>query len=262
MSQLFHIAFAFPTLIWTVLLGVALCYWMFVVLGALDIDLFGDADVDGVLDGGGDIGGDIGGDAGVDVGGGDAGGDVGGDAGGDAGGDVDAGGGGLELLALLGLRKVPLTVSLSFVFLFAWMASLVMLLAFGEALAELPRWLSALLLLVGALGLSLPLTSLAVRPIAPLFVIHRAKVNTDYIGSVCVVTTGRVDAGFGQARVEDEGGVVLVIPVRYEGDGGFGRNDKALIIGYDEDRHAYLIEPMSDVLSQRKAPPSAPDQSS
>ena len=46
------IAMAFPTVIYSLLLGLALVYWIFVIVGALDIDMFdfGSA-ADGALEG-------------------------------------------------------------------------------------------------------------------------------------------------------------------------------------------------------------------
>jgi hypothetical protein len=56
---------------------------------------------------------------------------------------------------------------------------------------------------------------------------------------------------FGQATIED-GGDVLVIPVRCDKT-GLVRNDKALIIDFDTDRHAYVVEPVTDMLPAASA---------
>ena len=39
---------AFPTVVYTVVLGFVLLYWLFVIIGAADLDLF---DLDGAVDG-------------------------------------------------------------------------------------------------------------------------------------------------------------------------------------------------------------------
>jgi hypothetical protein len=233
MSQLLYIASSFPTVVWTVILGVALIYWVFVILGALDIDLFGDADIDGVSEGGAD---------GVAGGAGE---------GADAADAADTGtGGGAGILAALGLRRVPLTVSVSFVVLFSWITCLLVLFYAGDWLGALPRWLAGTLLLVASFLLAVPLASLASRPLAPLFQVHGAKRAADYIGSMCTVTTGRVDAKFGQALIED-GGDLLRISVCCDHENNLARHDKALIIDYDKERAAYLIEPMEAVMGKR-----------
>lgn len=250
MDQLLRVSLAFPTVILTILVGIALVYWVFVILGALDIDIF-HADADG----GGDIG-DIGhahgADAGADIGhahGADAG-DTGGHDGGDGGHDSDADiGDSGGIWAALGLGRVPITISVSLVVFFAWVACLVIM-SYLDGIDGLPRWLLGTAVLVGALLLSIPPAALVARPLAPVFVIAAAKKRTDYIGSVCTVTTGRVGSSFGQARIED-GGDDLLIQVRCDKGNVFSRNAKALIIDYDEAREAYLIEAMDSVLGKQ-----------
>lgn len=250
MDQLISVSLAFPTVIFSILVVVSLVYWLFVILGALDIDLVGDADVDV----GGDIGGDIGGDVGGDIGG-DVGGDIGGDAGGDIGGDGADGHaghhhGGAGILAALGLRKVPLTISVSLISLFAWLICIVIMLALDD-FDLLPVWLLKAVVFFAALFLSLPPAALCAKPIAPFFVVHKSKSRKDYVGNVCKVMTGEVTGKFGQARIE-EGGYVLDVPVRCDSGHKFSRHDQALIIDYDSERDAYLIEPMDEVLGKKK----------
>ena len=246
MGQLLKASLAFPTVVLTILVGIALVYWIFVILGALDIDLVADADVDvdGALDGAGDIG-DVGGDIG------DAGGDIGdaGDAG-DAGGDADGHVGSAGILAALGLRAVPMTISFSLIFLFAWIICMIIMLAIGD-FDSVPRWLLGTGVLLGSLFLALPPAALCAKPIAPLFVIHEAKKRQDYVGSVCTVMTGEVTNKFGQARIQ-EGGYVLEVQVRCEVGERFKRQDQALIIEFDREREVYLIEPMDEVMGKKK----------
>lgn len=224
MLEILHIALAFPAVLFTVLLGVAVVYWVFVILGALDIDVLGGGDIDldgldgaadGVLDG------------------------------------ADAGAADAGVLSVLGLRKVPLTVSISILALLSWVICLLLVHYMGDAGGLLPGWLLGILILAGSLFLSVPLTSLACRPLAPIFEVTEGKRRTDYIGSTCTVTTGRVDATFGQARVH-AGGDVLDIQVRSDRENAFSRNQQALIIDYDESRQAYLIETMDSVLGKAR----------
>jgi len=93
----------------------------------------------------------------------------------------------------------------------------------------------------------LPLAGLLVRPLGGVFELREGKSNRDYIGHTCTVTTGHVDDDFGQATVED-GGTVLVIPVRCDRPRALARNDRALIIDFDTARQAYLVEPAADML--------------
>lgn len=236
MDQLISISLAFPTVIFSILVLVSLIYWLFVILGALDIDLIGDADVD--------VGGDIGGDVGGDVGG-----DIGGD-GADAG-DGDVGHhGSAGVLSALGLRKVPMTISISLISLFSWIICFVIMLLIGDFDA-LPRWLINVAVFAGSLVLSLPFAAICAKPIAPFFVVYESKKRKDYVGNVCTVTTGEVSSKFGQGRIE-EGGYVLDVPVRCDTGHEFSRHDKALIIDYETERDVYLIEPMDEVLGKKK----------
>lgn len=227
MIQLLHIALSFPAVLFTVLLGAAVVYWLSVILGALDIDVFGGSDVD--VDGAVDAGGADGGAAEANAG----------DAGGSAG-----------LLSALGLNRVPLTVSISLLALFAWVICVLLAYYLGGLGHLLPGWLLGIAILVGSFLLALPLASLACRPLAPLFDVPQAKSRADYVGQVCTVTTGRVDAKFGQARIEDEGNVLLV-QVRCDRDNEFTRNAQALIIDYDDARQAFVIENMDSVLGKK-----------
>lgn len=219
----------FPTVVFSIGLGIALFYWVCVLLGALDIDLFGgnsDIDIAGAGKGVGDMvtGGAKGGAEalkGVDA-------------------DADAG-----VWAGLGLARVPITISLSVVFLVCWVISLVAM-SYAPELLGTASWVAPAIL-PATLIVGLPLSGLLVRPLGGVFTLREGKSNRDYVGHTCTVTTGHVDDGFGQATVED-GGTVLVIPVRCDRPGALARNDKALIIEFDTDRQAYLVEPAADML--------------
>lgn len=241
MNELLVASLQFPTVVFTIALGIVLVYWLFVLIGALDIDLFGsdvDVDVSGAAKGIGDAltGGAKGGaealhaHAHADVG--DAGGDV------DVDGDVDGGG----LWHVLGLGDVPVTISASLITVVAWSGSLLAMRYLGVS-----GWITVLVL-IAAFAIALPIAALLVRPLAPVFAIREGKTNADYVGHTCTITTGRVDAGFGQATIED-GGTVLDIAVRCEQPGALARGDKALIIEFDRDRQAYLVEPAGDMLA-------------
>jgi hypothetical protein len=238
-NELVVASLQFPTVVFTIALGIVLVYWLFVLIGALDIDLFGGhVDVD-VSDGIGDAltGGAKGG-AEAFHGDGGAGGDA--DAGGgDADGDASGGG----LWHVLGLGDVPVTISFSLIIVLAWCGSLLaMHYVLGTA-----GWLG-LVVLVLAVVIALPIAALLIRPIAPVFAVREGKSNADYIGHACTITTGRVDDRFGQATIED-GGTVLNIAVRCDRPDAFARGDKALVIEFDRERQAYLVEPSADMLA-------------
>ena len=239
MNELLVASLQFPTVVFSIALGIVLVYWLFVLIGALDIDLFGgdvdvDVDVSGAAKGIGDVltGGAKGGAEALH-----AGGDAGGELGGDADGDLDGGG----LWHVLGLGDVPVTISASLIIVLAWVGSLLAMHTLG-----IGGWWTVVVLVV-AVVIALPIAALLIRPIAPVFTVREGKSNADYVGHVCTITTGRVDNGFGQAMVED-GGTVLDIAVRCELPGKLARGDRALIIEFDRDRQAYIVEPSGDML--------------
>ena len=49
-----------------------------------------------------------------------------------------------------------------------------------------------------------------------------------------------------------DGGAGLVLRVRVDGGKQLSRGEQALIVDYDADRETYLVEPMRDVLVERK----------
>ena len=222
--ELFEASLRFPVVVFTIGLGIVLIYWLFVLLGALDIDLLGGGDHDiGDVGGGHDVGGHD-----VDGGGHD--------------GDVDADG----VFAKLGLGVVPITITVSFIMLVGWTGSLLLMHHFGHL-----AWMKYAVL-PGMLVGSMLVTSVMVRPLAPVFRIREGKSNREYVGHTCTITTATADDTFGHANVED-GGTNMDIAVRCDGTAKLVRNDKALIIEFDEERQAYLVEPVSSILSSSKS---------
>jgi hypothetical protein len=233
-NELVEASLQFPTVVFTIVLGIVLVYWLFVLLGALDIDLFGGdvhVDVAGAAKGIGDVltGGAKGGAEALH---GHA------DAGADVDGDLDGGG----LWHGLGLGDVPVTISVSLIVMLSWCGSLLVM----HYVAGTAGWQRAVVLVV-AIIIALPIAALLVRPLVPVFAVKAGKSNADYVGHICTVTTGSVDDKFGQATVED-GGTVLMIQVRCE-RGKLARGDTALIIEFDQARQAYVVEPSADILA-------------
>src|SRR5690606_24690602 len=187
MHEFLATAFSPPTVVFTVLLGLALVYWLFVMIGALDLELFDPGGAleaaDGAAEGAAEATAEAASEGGI--------------------------GGLAGLLSALRLRHAPLTVVLSFVSLLGWLGSyfgvryLAPALPFGGALA-------GLVVALCAMAVALPLTSLVTRPLAPLFRTQRARGNADLVGKVVVVRTGHVDDQFGQATLEDgQAGLLL-----------------------------------------------------
>lgn len=209
----------FPTVVFALGLCVALVYWVFVLLGALDIDLLG---------GGHHHLGDVVGSA---------------KGGAEALKGVDADGG---VWNGLGLGRVPLTISVSVILLVGWIGSLLLMHYVVPSISS-SGWVPALVLPLVLIA-AMVVAAVLVRPLAPVFAFREGKSNRDYVGHTCTISTGSVDEGFGQATVED-GGTVLVIPVRCDRQGKLARGDKALIIDFDLERQAYVVEPSAEMMA-------------
>lgn len=226
MDAFLQIALAFPTVVFTTALGVVLAYWLVVVAGAMDIDAFGvDFDLDLDVDTGADS---------LDAGGADA--------------DVDGPSASslASLLAALRLRHAPLTVTLSVLILNSWVLSYLGARALMVD-SPLPLVLSGVLIAVLALVLAVPLTSLLTRPLGPLFVVHTGVEKSSFVGQVCIVRSGSVDAKHGRAVIDD-GGAGVQVRVRSEDPNSLRRGHRALLIAYDASSDIYDVEAMDELL--------------
>lgn len=205
---------AFPTVFFTILLGVVVVYWLLVLLGTLDIDLLGDAD----LDGQGSI-----------------------DVDGHGAADAEPAGGFTGLLQSLGLGGVPVTLTLSVFVLASWGFCLAAVEGLGSA-----GWVTLVAPLV-APALALPVTALVLRPLRRLFLSLAAPEHRDFVGKMCTITTLHVDERYGQAEVED-GGAGLLVQVRSTAPGRLHRGDRALIFDYKDE--VFYVEPVNQALQR------------
>jgi Protein of unknown function (DUF1449) len=260
MTEVLALALSFPSVVYTVLLGVVLVYWLFVVVGAINL---GDGSADGAL-GGFDPEGALGAGKGALEGAAkgalqghldgmaDAAGDMGDIA--DGGDGVDGDSSDASAIALLvnalHLRSVPATVILSLIITFSWLVCTVAMQVAGRDLPHaslgLMGWLSLLLSPLVAL----PLTSFAARPLAKVFKHKPATQRSDLIGKTCVVRTGTVTSTFGEAMLED-GGAGLVLRVRVDRELPVKRGDQMLIVEWDAVHESFLVEPVDEVLKRR-----------
>ncbi len=251
LAHFLAVALSFPCVVYTVLLGISILYWGFVMVGAVHLD-GGDGALDGAADGAAD-GIDGGGHA--DAGGHADGGD-GGDGGDADGGDADGGAAGghhgalAAAMASLKLRSAPATLVLSIIVLFSWLFSVFGMQASAAWIPEGMMGLARFAVLFVAPIVALPFTSIAIRPLAKVFVTTNAAKNESLVGKVCTVRTGTVTDRFGEALLED-GGAGLVVRVRVETGETLKRGDQVVIVAYDGDRQEFTVAPMENLLDER-----------
>lgn len=157
------------------------------------------------------------------------------------------------------LRQVPITVIFSGLSLFGWVLSMLGMRHLAPVLSTaLPDVISAATVLVLTLAVALPLTSLATRPLRSVFQPKSAKRRVDFVGTTCRIRTGSVDDSFGQAEVED-GGAGLIVEVRAT-PGTLKRGSTALIIDYDAQHEAYLVEHYAEGEALKLSEPTVPEE--
>jgi len=207
MEQLLEVASQFPTVIYSTLLGIVVVYWIVAMLGLIDLDFSGDAELD------------------IDS-------------------DVDTSVGSLTgLLLTFGLTGVPFTFVISIVILICWLISFYLQF---YLLTWLPSgWLYYLMGVFSdlmVLLISLPITAIVIRPLKGMFKNVETASSHNLVGRDATIATGTVSETFGQARLFNNGAEILV-DVRCDPEHTFKLGDKVLVIKYLQANHAYIVAP-------------------
>jgi hypothetical protein len=240
MARFLQVIVSLPTVIFTVLVGVSLLYWCSVVLGALDIDALGGA-------GGKDTDGSLGESTPEGHDGSAA--------------STEAHPSGLSaVLGAIELRKVPMTVRVSFVSIFSWLVSALGALSLGPTFSRTgpQRVVFDIVLALTALLLGVRLAGFAARPLARVFSSAPAPRKEHLVGRLAEVSTGRLDARFGQVLVRD-GGAGLLLDARFDG-APLSRGEQVVITHYDESRNVVSVEPIERVPRVRAVLPEVRDE--
>ncbi|MEV0529879.1 hypothetical protein AB0I66_41340 [Streptomyces sp. NPDC050439] len=147
-------------------------------------------------------------------------------------------------MTALGLGGVPVAVPVSLVVVIGWFTSVTGSVLLGragiEGHARLAADGSAFLI---SLLMAWLLTRCVVRPLAKLFPDEPGPSRQDFVGSTCVIRTGRVDAGFGQAEVTARDGSTAIVQVRQQGADALGAGSTALLYAYDESGEFFWAAP-------------------
>lgn len=228
----------YPVAIFSVLLIVAVVYWLIACLGFVDLDAGVDVDVPDIgidldiPDAGLDIDLDLDvPDGGIDVGDGY---------------DVDASGmhGPLAgLLLKLRLNGVPLPLVISLIAIFGWLISYFgVLICFNFFGLGILRWILGTVILIVAFVLAIFLTSLTIHPVRKMILKNRAQAVTSrtLVGHSCTIRSP-VGETPGQA-VCFEGGADHILLVRSHHKGQtFNKGDKVVLLEYLPDTNSYSI---------------------
>ncbi|MDD9965286.1 MAG: hypothetical protein OXR73_03610 [Myxococcales bacterium] len=230
MQELLAQSFAYPTVVWSVLLGLASFYWLLVLVGAVGMEVL-EGSVEGAADAAGAAGGGL-----ADIG--------------EAAEAASNAASALSVFALLRRRRAPLTVKFSMVTLLGWLScwyASAWLGGFVPDAVPVVAWGTGLLLLT--LLLAIPIAATLLIPLEPLFDTHEARRRGHLVGEVVEIETSRVDRKFGQARLED-GQAGMILQVRCDPNRQLSRGKRALILTYDEEQEFYEVEPYDDLLQK------------
>lgn len=215
MLEVLHFAFEPINLPFTLLLMIVLLYWLTVIVGLLDVNLF-DLDVDTHIHPHVHV------DKGVQI-------------------DVDADAGFFStILAFFNVGKVPFMIVISLLALFLWIGSML-----GNHYIGQGSGLTAFLLLIPNLAVGLFLTKFLTNPLRHLFrdTPNEFESNRAMVGRTCTILLPVSDQKIGQAEVAVQRGAPVLVIVKTTDGHQLVRGEKGLIIDYDKASHTYLIEP-------------------
>ena len=211
--ELFQAAISPHQILLTLLLALVVCYWLLVILGALDFDTdLPDADVNVDSDGH------------------------------HAHKGMSTGGAWFTLGRIFGFTQVPLVVWLSFMVLFLWFYSLLSNHLWNPS-ADRSR---ALLLLLPILIATVITTRLITHPIALVF---KAMNDTDseaeeVIGRVGIVCSMEADETYGQLQITGQGAPLLINVRTAAGVPALKKGEQAKVLSAGPDNTFYHIEPI------------------
>lgn len=210
MFELFQVSISPNQILLTLLLGLVVCYWLLVILGALDFDTdipddFGDGDADAHHGHG-----------------------------------VNTGGVWLTAGRLFGFSQVPIIVWLSFMILFMWFVSLVL----NQKWNAEADTLRALLLVLPNFAISAIATKLVTLPVAKLF---KAMTDADteaeeVIGRTGTIVSMEADERYGQLEIVAKGAPLLINVRTLPGAPALLKGTQAQVTTAGPDNAFYFIE--------------------
>ncbi|MFC4127315.1 hypothetical protein [Nocardia rhizosphaerae] len=160
--------------------------------------------------------------------------------------DDDESGVAAPVFDVIGLGGVPTTVAVTGLVSVSWFLSLIGTVAIGAVgLGGVAAALLGGVILVAAAAGAVWLTRFAVLPLRRFFRDGPAPSKHDFVGRVCVVRTGRVDTGFGQAELTSADGSAAVIQVRQSAQHAatdpLRQGDSAVVYDYDPAADLYWV---------------------
>ncbi len=149
--------------------------------------------------------------------------------------------------AAVGLGGVPVAVAASVAIVLGWCSTLTGTVLVGKAgLTGLPHAAADVSLLLVSLPVAWWAACGLMRPLARLYPDEPGPSRQDFLGSVCTIRTGRVDAAFGQAEVTARDGAVALVQVRQApqpDEVELRAGSSALLYAYDDAGEFFWVAP-------------------
>jgi len=199
---------SFPTAIFTFILAICVLYWLLAVFGVVDIDIL---DLDGI------------------------------DADFELGTEASTANALAGVMLKFGLDGVPVTIIVSFLSLFGWLASYYSVHYLSPLIpAGILYYLFGLLVLIAAFWVAVMITAIIVKLLRPFF--HKVEQQTlkRVLGQSAVVRTSKVTDSFGEAFLHD-GGAGLILKVRSSKNQTFAKGDEVVLLEYLENENIYRV---------------------
>lgn len=222
MNEFLITIFSFPTVIFTVVLFVAVLYWLCAAFGLLDLELL---DVDASA-----LEGQLHAHAEHSFA------------------ETFAG-----ILLRLGLNGVPVTIVVTLIAIIGWVVSYY--LSYLELILFGYGWLRFLLgipILLVSLYLGVMATAQLIKPLRKLFAKAEQYVEKKILGQTAVVRSSKVDQVSGEVNFDD-GGAGLILKVRADSGQEFVRGDRVVLLEYIAEEHCYRVISESEFLGKPTA---------
>lgn len=219
MNEFLLTIFSFPTVIYTVVLIVAMLYWLCAAFGLLDLELL-DVDASGLE-------GQLHAHAEHSFA------------------ETFAG-----ILLRLGLNGVPVTLVVTLIAIIGWVISYylsyieLVLLGYGWV-----RFIVGIPILIFSFYLAVLATAQIIKPLRKLFAKAEQFVEKKILGQTAIVRSSKVDKYSGEANFDD-GGAGLILKVRAAGDDQFVRGDRVVLLEYSAEEHIYRVISESEFLGK------------
>lgn len=219
MNEFLLTIFSFPTVIYTVVLIVAMLYWLCAAFGLLDLELL-DVDASGLE-------GQLHAHAEHSFA------------------ETFAG-----ILLRLGLNGVPVTLVVTLIAIIGWVISYYLsytefvLLGYGWV-----RFIVGIPILIFSFYLAVLATAHIIKPLRKLFAKAEQFVEKKILGQTAIVRSSKVDKYSGEANFDD-GGAGLILKVRATGDDQFVRGDRVVLLEYSAEEHIYRVISESEFLGK------------